>query len=287
MSGERDSQRGSQGDAVVRLDEVKEYWDSRSPGLRHSKHDVGSAEFLDEIEKVRYGNILNYKYLLDVAEFDLHSGESVLEVGVGLGTDLLQFAKNDSKVSGIDLAPRAVELTRERFRLAGLEADLRQASFTEIPFDAGSFDVVYSFGVLHHSAETQQGIDEIFRVLKPGGRIIVMLYHKGFKYYVRKLFLYGVLKGELLRSSVQEIINRHSEDFGESPLTKVYTRREARRMFERFDDLSLKSYRLDDYLPFRGRHISPSRIFLPAAAYRALENLLGWNLVIKGNKPRS
>ena len=133
MSGERDSQRGSQGDAVVRLDEVKEYWDSRSPGLRHSKHDVGSAEFLDEIEKVRYGNILNYKYLLDVAEFDLHSGESVLEVGVGLGTDLLQFAKNDSKVSGIDLAPRAVELTRERFRLAGLEADLRQAASPRYP----------------------------------------------------------------------------------------------------------------------------------------------------------
>ena len=205
----------------------------------------------------------------------------------GLGTDLLQFAQNGSNVHGIDLTSGAVDLTRRRFELAGLDADLKQASFTKIPFEDDRFDLVYSFGVLHHSQETQEGIDEILRVLKPGGRAIIMLYHKGFKYYVRKLFLYGVLRGELLRKSPQEIVNRHSEDFGESPLTRVFSRRGARAMFGRYEGLSMRCYRLDDYVPFRGRPVSPSRRLLPGPAYRALENLLGWNLVIKGTKPSS
>ncbi len=282
-----DSREKSKRRPAVGLKEVEEYWDSRSPGLSHSEHEAGTAEFFADIERERYGDIYKYRYLPEVGEFDRHPGEEVLEVGVGLGTDLLQFAQNGSNVHGIDLTSGAVDLTRRRFELAGLDADLKQASFTKIPFEDDRFDLVYSFGVLHHSQETQEGIDEILRVLKPGGRAIIMLYHKGFKYYVRKLFLYGVLRGELLRKSPQEIVNRHSEDFGESPLTRVFSRRGARAMFGRYEGLSMRCYRLDDYVPFRGRPVSPSRRLLPGPAYRALENLLGWNLVIKGTKPSS
>jgi len=269
----------------VSPDEVRDYWESRSPGLKHSQEDVGSPAFFAAVEHERYSDIFKYAYLKDIVGFDQHSGEKVLEIGVGLGTDILQFARAGSDVHGIDLTARAVELTNQRFEQEGLTGHFQQASFTALPFEGNTFDVVYSFGVLHHSTETEQGIAEVLRVLKPGGQLIVMLYHKGFKYYVRKLFLYGVLKGEFLKRSPQEIVNRHSEDFGSSPLTKVYSRGQARKMFAEFEQLALDCYRLDDYVPFRGRPFSLARTILPPRLYRAVENAAGWNLIIRGTKP--
>lgn len=266
-------------------DEIREYWESRSPGLKHSEEQVGTPGFFATIERERYGDPFKYAFLKQVAEFDLHSGEQVLEIGVGLGTDILQFARGGSLVSGIDLTARAIELTQQRFEQEGLSGDFRQASFTSLPFEDNSFDVVYSFGVLHHSVETDEGIAEIHRVLKPGGRIIAMVYHKGFKYYVRKLFLYGVLKAEFLKHSPQEVVNRHSEDFGFSPLTKVYSRGQASKLFSSFEHLSLDCYRLDDQIPLRGRPFSLTRTLLPSKLYRAVENAAGWNLIVRGNKP--
>ncbi len=253
--------------------------------MTHSNANVASPEFFNEVEAERYGDPFKYRYLPGIAEFNDHADEKVLEVGVGLGTDILQYARGGSDVFGIDLTHRAVELTKRRFSLNKLSGTFKQASFTEIPFEDNFFDLVYSFGVLHHSEETQQGIDEIHRVLKPGGRAIVMLYHKGFKYYVRKLFLYGVLKGEFLRHSAQGIVSRHSETFGMCPLTKAYSRREAAHMFEKYKDVTISCYRMDDYLKFGGRFVSPSRMILPDGAYRRAEDRLGWNLIIKAGKP--
>ena len=270
---------------MVKLGEVRRYWESRLPGVKHSHEEMGSKAFFDEIEYQRYTDFFKYRYLPKVAEFDKHPGQRVLEVGVGLGTDISQFAKNGANVYGIDLTSSAIEMTSRRFQQAGLEGSFQQASFTGIPFKDGSFDVVYCFGVLHHSEETQQGIDEIHRILKPGGRVIALLYHKGFTYYVRTLFRHGVLKGEYLRSSTQAILNRHTEEFGNSPLTKAYSRRDARAMFKEFELLSLECYRLGDDIPFMGRRFSPARLILFDRAYRALENLVGWNMIIKGSKP--
>jgi 2-polyprenyl-3-methyl-5-hydroxy-6-metoxy-1,4-benzoquinol methylase len=269
----------------VSSDEVREYWESRSPGLKHSQEPIGTPAFFAAIEHERYADAFKYAYLKDIVGFEEHSGEKILEVGTGLGTDILQFARAGSDVTGIDLTARAVELTKKRFEQEGLVGHFQQASFTELPFDDNCFDVVYSFGVLHHSKETDQGIAEIHRVLKPGGQLIVMLYHKGFKYYVRKLFLYGVLRAEFLRLSPQEVVNRHSEDFGGSPLTKVYSRGQARKLFAAFEQLALDCYRLDDYIPFRGHRFSLARSILPSRLYRAMENTAGWNLIIRGSKP--
>ena len=269
---------------MVKLREVREYWEHRLPGLKHSQEEIGSKAFFDDIQKQRYTDAFKYKYLQKVAGFDEHRNESVLEVGVGLGTDLVQFAKNGSNVYGIDLASNAIRMTSLRFQQLGLERSLHQASFTNIPFVDNCFDVVYSFGVLHHSEGTQQGIDEIHRVLKPGGRSIIMLYHKGFAYYIRMLLRYGVFKGEFLRHNAQSILNRHSEEFSNSPLTKAYSKKEALRLFRQFEGVNTECYRIDDYIPLWGKRFSISRILLTRGAYRFSEDLLGWNLIIKANK---
>ena len=139
---------------------------------------------------------------------------------------------------------------------------------------------------MHHSKETQQGIDEMFRVLKPDGRFIVMLYHKGFKYYIKKLFYHGVLRGEYLKYSSQQIVSKHSENYGDCPLTKAYSRKQIRKMFSKFRKLEMTGYRLDDHFYLNGKIFSPTKFFLPKFLWRPIENRGGWNLLIKGNKSK-
>lgn len=265
-------------------EDVQKYWESRPPGIRYTSQDYGSLPFFEDVERQRYGDVFKYKWLKDVAEFDQHAGEKVLEIGMGLGTDILQFARGGAKVSGVDLTHNSVETVKKRFALYGLEGDFQQADFRNLPFADDTFDVVYSFGVLHHSPYMDEGIEEVRRVLKPGGKAIVMLYHKGFKYYVRKLFFEGVLKGKYLTHSTQEIINKKTEEFGDSPCTLVVNRKEARELFKGYSRIeAMTGHRIDDYLIFGRKWVSPTYM-LPKSMQHWIEDKYGWNLVIKAIK---
>jgi len=121
-------------------------------------------------EEERYGI---YPWLPEAAEFRQHRGERVLEVGCGTGCDLLQFAKNGALATGVDITPRHLDLARQR---VGNRATVVRGDGRNLPFPDASFDFVYSHGVLHHSDEPQQVVQEIFRVLQPGGRFNIHVY---------------------------------------------------------------------------------------------------------------
>ena len=114
-----------------------------------------------------------YPWLYEAAEFRKHAGEHVLEIGCGTGCDLLQFARHGANAVGIDITPGHLRLARER---VGNIAQVFHGDGTEIPFEDGSFDYVYSHGVLHHLDQPQRMVQEIFRVLRPGGRFNVHVY---------------------------------------------------------------------------------------------------------------
>jgi ubiquinone/menaquinone biosynthesis C-methylase UbiE len=121
-------------------------------------------------EEERYGL---YSWLYEAAEFKHHNGERVLEIGCGTGCDLLQFAKHGARAVGIDITPKHLRLAHERVRS---QAAIGQAEATALPFADGSFDYVYSHGVLHHIDRPRLVVDEIFRVLRPGGRFNIHVY---------------------------------------------------------------------------------------------------------------
>ena len=102
---------------------------------------------------------------------------------------------------------------------------------------------------------------------------------------MRKLFFYGILRGEYIQYNSQEIINQHSEDFGLCPLTKAYSRKQAAKMYSNFSNVFFNVFRLDDYIKFKGKFISLSKLLFSAKFYRVIENKFGWNLIIKANKP--
>ncbi len=192
---------------------VREFWNEISCGEIYA---VGPSEreYYDSHAKTRYEL---EPYIFDFARFYEGNNRDVLELGVGMGADHVEWAKSDPKtLSGIDFTERAVAHTGKRLAVYGLRSDVRVADAEELPFDDDTFDLVYSWGVLHHTPDTPKAFGEIYRVLRPGGIARVMIYHKyslvGYMLWLR----YGLLTGRPFRS-LSEIYANHLE----SPGTKA------------------------------------------------------------------
>jgi len=181
-------------------------------------------------------------------------------------------------VTDVDLSAGHLSLAEEHFRLRGLQGRFIHHDAESLPFPNASFDLVYSNGVIHHTPNTVAVVDEIFRVLRPGARAIVMVYAEDSLYYWRNLvFGLGMKEGQLGRTSMARILSTSVEASGTDarPLVKVYTRRRLRRMFHRFSHATILQRQLrPDELP------RPLRRFRPA-----VERVAGWNLIIKATKP--
>jgi SAM-dependent methyltransferase len=153
-----------------------------------------------------------------------------------MGADHVEIARARPRtLCGVDLTPSAVEHTRRRLELYGFDSRLQVADAEKLPFESNQFDLVYSWGVLHHTPDTHQAIDEVWRVLRPGGVARIMIYHKyaltGYLLWLR----YALLRGRPGRG-LGEIYWHHLE----SPGTKAYTVAEARRLFARFREVDCR-----------------------------------------------
>src|SRR5918911_4038366 len=217
---------------------AREQWGANPCGAHVARdYDFGTREYFDAIEAYRYE--VYAPWMKALIGFDQFRGKRLLEIGCGTGTDLLQFARGGAEVIGVDLTPRSIEIARRRFAVYGQSGTFAIGDAENLAFPDDSFDAVYSFGVLHHTPDTGRAIREIRRVLRRGGRAIVMLYHRASLYYWGGLIVKrGLLGGELRHASPAELMSRyveHTETEGR-PLVKAYTRGEARRLFRPFSD---------------------------------------------------
>jgi len=209
--------------------QVRGYWEAEPCGTNSTitgSSPRASKAWFEKVEEHRY---LMEPFIHTVAQFTRHQGRTVLEVGVGAGTDHLQWARAGARCYGVDLTEAAIETTRARLALYGLESNLQRVDAEMLPFEDNYFDLVYSWGVVHHSEHPEQIIGEIRRVLKPGGTFIGMLYSRrslvAFKLWVK----HGLLRGRPWRS-LADVIWHHMESQG----TKAYTIRELRQLFTEF-----------------------------------------------------
>jgi len=218
--------------------------------------------------------------MFETMEFGRHTGEKVLEIGGGMGTDLAQFALNGAKVTDVDLSSGHLKLAKENFAVRGLDGEFVQQDAESLVFDDNTFDVVYSNGVLHHTPNTRRVVNEIFRVLKPGGRAIVMVYAEDSLHYWRSIMWnIGLREGQLRRYSIGELMSRtveRSENAAAHPLVKAYTRKRLRQLFAEFRDISIVQRQLQI------KAAPKSRRFVPL---QRVGRFMGWNLVIKARKP--
>jgi ubiquinone/menaquinone biosynthesis C-methylase UbiE len=158
------------------IDAIGRYWNERIHDLEMTEHPVGSKEFFDDLDDYRFDKL---HYLPRLVDFGGFRGKTLLEVGCGIGTDLVRFARGGALVIGIDLSSTAIDLAKQNFALHGVAAqELRVGNGEAVPFADDSFDVVYGHGVVQYTANAPRLIGECHRVLKPGGAAIFMVYNR-------------------------------------------------------------------------------------------------------------
>lgn len=209
---------------------VYDFWNASSCGESLYLLDSEKESFM-RASQIRY---TLEPYILKFLPLKEIRGKKVLEVGVGLGADHEVLAQNGADLWGIDLTERAVEYTERRFKHANLTPKLMVADAEALPFPDDFFDIIYSWGVLHHSPDTPKAVKEIERVLKKDGKAYVMIYHKwslvGFMLWFRYAFL--TFK---LNKKMSDIYSEYLE----SPGTKAYSIAEARRLFSCFSQVTI------------------------------------------------
>jgi len=243
--------------------DVKEFWNRNVCQTEFIKSDEpGSKAFFEEAERVRYKYHYYLPELFDtIAAFK--PGGKLLEIGCSMGTDLLQLARRGLKVTGIDLTEAGIELARRRFDLYDLKAELKTGDAENLPFDDNSFDSVYSFGVLHHTPDTRKAIDEVRRVLVPGGLAIIMLYHRrSFNYLIHRI--------------LNQPFDGHRND--RCPIEKTYIKPEIYELFKRFTKTELEI----KYFMTTGFGIIWD--VLPLSLHKKLGQRWGWHLIIRAVK---
>lgn len=255
------------------LEERKDYWERVVPFI---KLDHNPKADYEEKRKFRYDL---QDYMHKVFEFDKYQGKKVLEVGFGSGIDLLEFARNGAECYGVDLTENGVKNARAISKESGYFINVRQADATNLPFGDGAFDLVYSFGVLHHIPDDDRVkvFNEIHRVLKPQGKVMAMLYHRDSLLYAYSIiYRHGIRQGLLaMGMSEQELIAKYSERIENCPYTKVYTKDEAKEYFGRW---------------FKNVEVSVHYNVIDTDTQRKVKYVMdedkeyGWHLAVKGVK---
>jgi ubiquinone/menaquinone biosynthesis C-methylase UbiE len=286
----------------------QEFWTAYQPGFRFTDEPVGSTEFFNAVEQHRYSL---EPAIPEMARFWEWADRNVLEAGCGIATDGINFARHGANYTGVDFSDSAVSLAHHRFELEGVSGRIVQASITELPVADQSQDLVYSNGVIHHIPDTQRAIDEMFRVLRPGGKALVMVYHRGsLNYHVNILLIRRALTLALLAPGFASLVARvthadpaiveghrdllrehglryltdrqlflnNNTDGPGNPLSKVTTRAEARRLFARFRDVQTDARYLNLRLYPGGRRLAETRLA------RRLERRYGWHLWIAATR---
>lgn len=215
------------------------YWDGGIPGTVEGGYQKGKINakhgtkewFLqgDEVRSNQYKNIFNF------CEYNKFSGKKILDIGPGRGQEAHNYFSAGGKVTILEYASQGVNLVSERIKLFNLDIDIIQGDAASIPLKDNEFDLVYSYGVLHHIPDMQKAIDEVYRVLKPGGIAKIMVYHKGYCYYKDMFFKWFILKGNFLRYSWDDYIKIVMEQReGPCPVVYIKSTYEILEMFKKF-----------------------------------------------------
>lgn len=212
---------------------VKDHWEKDPCESRAGKNLEDRTQFFEAIDQYRYEKC---PHVLKFADFESGIGKKVLEIGPGSGSDFIRWARNGAILYGRDLTEASVSLCLERLKLEGLEADVRTGDAEHLGFPDNHFDIVYSYGVVHHTPDTQKAIEEIYRVLKPGGIAKIMIYHSGGLALKYEWMLFALLR---LRpwKPLKEIVYQYNE----SPGTKIYSVKEAQYLVRMFSDVKIET----------------------------------------------
>lgn len=279
MTGVRAEKTGREFGAVS-IERVREYWNRRPCNVRHSPKPIGTREYFDEVE-ARRGFV--EPHIARFAEYERWKGKRVLEIGCGIGTDTIAFARAGALVTAVDLSDESLAIARRRADIYGLAdritfhlADAEALAEVVVP---EPYDLVYSFGVIHHTPHPENVIRQVRENYVSDHTVLkVMVYYR----YSWKVLWILLTEGKGAFWKLDQVVARNSEAQTGCPVTYTYTRSEARSLLRGFeiDNAAVEfifPYRVADYIQYRYVREWYFRI-LPRSVFRWLERRIGWHL---------
>lgn len=262
------------------LEQVKEFWDKRPCNIRHSNAPVGTKQYFDEVEKRKY---FVEPHLFDFADFRSVKGKKVLEIGCGIGTTSINFARSGAtKVTAVDLSEKSLEVAKQRAEIFGLtNIEFIQGNAEELSrfLPKEEYDLIFSFGVIHHTPHPEKIVQALYNYLSPTGKLKIMIYNRYSWKSLWILFKYRTFN-----------IAKYSEAQTGCPITHTYTKQTAKQLIES-GGFRVKSslidhifpYRIEDYVQYRYVKVWYFR-WMPKWLFRLLEKRLGWHLCITAER---
>ena|SRR3990167_4197216 len=254
------------------VDDVAAFWDSRPCNVRHSNLLIGSAEYFAAVRQKRY---FAEPHISEFADFPAWTRKSVLEIGCGIGTDAVEFARHGAMLTAVDLSPKSLEICRRRFQVLGLPGEFYEANIERLSnsVPAKKYDLIYSFGVLHHTPSPVAAIAEIKKCCGPQSELRIMVYAKWSTKAIAIAFWHGWRDA-----------HRHSEAQSGCPITWMYSISGVRKLLADFEIVSIRKchifpYRIDEYV----RHEYVKRWYwriCPGPLFHLIERVLGWHILV-------
>jgi 2-polyprenyl-3-methyl-5-hydroxy-6-metoxy-1,4-benzoquinol methylase len=271
----------------VSIYEVKQFWNKRPCNIRHSNKVIGTREYFDEVEQRKY---FVEPHIPAFAEFAQWQGKHVLEIGCGIGTEAINFARHGAILTVIEVSEESLEITKKRFATYGLHANFilgnAEDLATLLPQDQ-KFDLIWSFGVIHHSPHPEKIVRQCNNFLKDDGELRMMVYAK----LSYKVFYLMKETGVWNFSELDTMIASHSEAQTGCPITYSYTLEGAQRLFHDFDILDIKkahifSWHIPKYITYQYEKEDCFKN-ISDEFFKELESELGWHILVRAKKKTS
>jgi len=257
-------------------------WINDPCGSNYSEENKLTKEFFSQVEKHRY--FIQPWNLEDINSFDL-DGKKVLEIGFGMGTDHILLARRNAILHGIDMGSTNHSYTKKRFQLFDLKTSLVMGDAESLPFQESAYDFVYSFGVAHHSPDTQKIINETYRVLKPGGKSYFTVYNKNsLLFWWSVFFAHFLVAGGWNKRTLQRQLSLiEYPNTNENILVKLYQKDDFADLFKKYSKVETHIRHLtpDDLEGIRRFFRNPAK---PRAFFTWLGKKFGWYIVVKAVK---
>lgn len=252
------------------IEDVKQYWNARPCNIRHSQKEVGTREYFDEVEARKY---FVEPHIPAFAEFEKWRGKKVLEIGCGIGTDAVNFARHGADYTAVELSIESLRVAQKRFDVFGLTGRLLQGDAEALAdqLKGEQFDLIYSFGVLHHTPHPERAFSAIRQLLAPTGQLRCMLY----------------ARNSWKASMIEAGLDQPEAQYG-CPIANTYTKDAVVDLLNGFRVTSITQdhifpYQVEAYKNYRYEKEAWFDA-MPADVFRALETTLGWHLLIKAQK---
>lgn len=267
------------------IEKVKQFWDSRPCNIRHSPKPVGTKEYFDEVEKRKY---FVEPHIPKFAQFERWKGKKVLEIGCGIGTDAINFARAGADLTLVEISEKSLEICKKRFEVYGQKARFYLGNAEELSsfLPVEPYDLIYSFGVIHHTPHPERVFEEIKKYCQPETEIRIMLYSK----YSWKVFWIMMTYGKGKFWKINELVPKYSEAQEGSPVTYTYSFNDIRRLMKDFKIIEMRKDHIFPYIIEKYKNYQYEKVwyfrYLPGFLFHFLERHFGWHTLIVA-KPKS